>query len=215
VKGLRGMIPLGMSSALFVFVLVAGALRMSPGLDARFFVQAAAVCAYLAWLVAESLLVSVREASLPDARGDRGSCELYALAQGAVVILALLLPGTGGGVLTGAIGLALLVVGCGFRLGAIVTLGRFYSRRVRLLEDHRVVSTGPYRVVRHPAYLGTLVGHLGFALVFAHWAPLLAWAGLFVPMVVRRILIEEPCLFELAGYDEYARGRKRLVPRVW
>ncbi len=213
--GLRGKIPLGMSSVLLLFVFVAGALRVSGGMGAQVVVQAAAVLVYMAWLVAESLLVSVRETSLPDASDDKGSCELYALAQGATVALALLLPGTGDCDSACAIGLTLLVAGCGFRLSAIVTLGRFYSRRVRLIEGHRVVSTGPYRVVRHPAYLGTLAGHLGFALVFGHWIPLVAWAGLFVPMVVHRILIEEPVLFELAGYGEYANGRKRLVPLLW
>jgi protein-S-isoprenylcysteine O-methyltransferase Ste14 len=215
VKGLRGKIPLGMSGALFLFVLVAGTLRVSHGLGARVALPAAAVLVYMAWLVVESLLVSVREASLPDASGDRGSLELYALAQGATVVLTLTLAGTVTSAAVGAIGLALLVAGCGFRLGAVVTLGRLYTRRVRLLEGHRVVTTGPYRVVRHPAYLGTLAGHLGFALVFAHWIPLAVWAGLFVPMVVRRILVEEPVLFELAGYREYAQGRKRLVPWVW
>ena len=213
--GLRSKVPLGMSGVLFLFVLAAGALRVSHGVGAEVVVQATAVLAYLAWLVAESLLVSVRETSLPNASGDKGSCELYALAQGATVIMALLLPGARAPEFVSAVGLVLLVGGCGLRLVAIVTLGRFYSRRVRLLDGHRVVSTGPYRVVRHPAYLGTLAGHLGFALVFGHWAPLLVWAGLFVPMVVRRILIEEPVLFELDGYGEYARGRKRLVPLVW
>lgn len=213
--GLRSKIPLGMSGVLFSFVLVAGALRVSHGIGAQVVVQAAAILTYLAWLVAESLLVSVRETSLLDASGDKGSCELYATAQGATVILALLLPGVGTCDIAGAIGLALLVAGCGFRLSAIVTLGRFYSRRVRLLEGHRVVTTGPYRIVRHPAYLGTLAGHLGFVVVFGHWLPLAVWACLFVPMVVRRILLEEPVLLELDGYGEYARGRKRLVPLIW
>lgn len=51
--------------------------------------------------------------------------------------------------------------------------------------------------------------------VFGHWIPLVVWAGLFVPMVVHRILIEEPVLFELNGYGDYAKGRKRLVPLLW
>ncbi len=112
-------------------------------------------------------------------------------------------------------GLTLLVIGCGLRLSAIFTLGRFYSRRVRLFKGHHVVTSGPYRVVRHPAYLGTLAGHLGLILVLGNWIPLVAWAGLFVPMVVRRILVEEPVLFELDEYAEYAKSRKRLLPLIW
>jgi hypothetical protein len=44
---------------------------------------------------------------------------------------------------------------------------------------------------------------------------LVAWAVLFVPLVVPRILLEEPVLFELDGYADYASRRKRLLPLVW
>lgn len=212
---LRKKIPLIMSGTLFLFVLGVGALRVWNGRNAQVLLPAAAVTTYLVWLVVESCLVSVREASLPEATGDRGSCEAYGVAQGVIVVLALLLPRTGTSQVASATGLVLLVAGCGFRLSAILTLGRFYSRRVRLLDGHRVVMGGPYRWVRHPAYLGTLAGHFGFVLVCGHWISVAAWAVLFVPMVVRRILVEEPVLFELDGYSEYADGRKRLMPWVW
>jgi protein-S-isoprenylcysteine O-methyltransferase Ste14 len=78
------------------------------------------------------------------------------------------------------------------------------------------VRSGPYRLVRHPAYLGTLAGHLGFVLVFGHWFPLVVWIGVFVPTAIRRILVEEPLLLELDGYAKYAAGvRYRLVPGLW
>ena len=212
---LRRLIPLAFGSFLLLVVAVAGASRAFNASGAQAALTAAAVAIYLVWGGLESWLVSAREVSLPDAKDDKGSCEMYALAQGLTVMLAVLLPGARFSLLASAVGLAILVGGAGFRLSAILTLGRFYSRRVRLLASHRVVTTGPYRLVRHPAYLGTLAGHLGFILVFGHWAPLLIWAVLFIPMVVRRIVVEEPVLFELEGYSEYARGRKRLLPFVW
>jgi protein-S-isoprenylcysteine O-methyltransferase Ste14 len=211
----RSRLPLVFSGVLFLLVLAAGALRTWKGAGAQTLAVAVAVLVYLAWLVLETCLVSVREVSLPETRDDKGSCELYALAQGLIAVLALLLPPTIGSLGMSVAGLVLLVAGCGVRTSAILTLGRFYSRRVRLLPGHRVVNAGPYRLVRHPAYLGTLVAHLGFVLVGGHWIPLVAWAGLFVPMVVRRIRVEEPVLFGLEGYAEYARCRKRLVPLVW
>jgi len=215
-KRQRLTMPVVFAAVLFMFVLVAGTLRVYGSGSGR---QAAtagiAVLLYLAWVVLEFCLVSLRELSVPASSGDRGSFEMYALAQGVTVVAAILLPGAWDSPVTSILGLALLAWGCGLRLGAIVELGRFYSRRVRLVENHRVVTTGPYRLVRHPAYLGTLIGHLGLVLVFGHWLPLLVWAALFVPMVVRRILVEEPLLLQVEGYAAYAAGRKRLVPGVW
>ena len=210
----RSKVPILLASVLFIAVAVLGGIKVWTSSGPQFAVRVAAIGAYLAWLVAETWLASIRELSLPDAPRDKSSCELYAVSQGTTVVLALLVP-TETGLALGVGGLLLLLAGMVLRLSAVVTLGRFYSRRVRLLDDHQVVTTGPYRLVRHPAYLGTLAGHLGFILVFAHWLPLLLWAGLFLPMVVRRIVLEEPVLFELAGYAEYAERRKRLVPLVW
>ena len=50
----------------------------------------------------------------------------------------------------------LFAAGVAFRLWAVFTLGRFYSHSVRLRRDHRIVESGPYRFVRHPAYAGMI-----------------------------------------------------------
>ncbi len=92
--GLSNKLPLGMSGILFLFVLGAGGIRLWNNRGPQMIVPTVALSAYLVWLIAESLLVSVRESSLPETNRDEGSCELYALAQGATVILALLLPWT-------------------------------------------------------------------------------------------------------------------------
>ena len=210
----RATVPVLLAGILFVAVCVLGGIKLWPSSGPRLAVDLVAIVLYLAWLVVETWLASFRELSLPAAPRDKGSCELYAISQGTTVVLALLMPSDTGTVL-GIVAFVLMVGGITLRLSAVVTLGRFYSRRVRLLDDHRVVTTGPYRLVRHPAYLGTLAGHLGFILVFAHWLPLVVWVGLYLPMVLRRIALEEPVLFELDGYAEYARQRQRLVPLVW
>jgi protein-S-isoprenylcysteine O-methyltransferase Ste14 len=211
---IRSKVPILLASVLFVVVGVLGSLRVWASSGPQFAVELTSIVVYLAWLVAETCLASCRELSLPDAPRDKSSCELYAISQGATVILALLVP-SATGVALGIGALVLMLGGIALRLSAIVTLGRFYSRRVRLLDDHQVVTTGPYQLVRHPAYLGVLAGHLGFILVFAHWLPLVVWAALYLPMVLRRIAVEEPVLFELAGYADYAERKKRLVPLVW
>ncbi|TAL33144.1 MAG: isoprenylcysteine carboxylmethyltransferase family protein [Spirochaetes bacterium] len=98
--------------------------------------------------------------------------------------------------------------GLGLRVGAIFTLGRFYSHSVRTVEGHRIVDGGPYRVVRHPAYAGVVA----FFFSVPALAVYLAW---LVPAIVLRILVEERTLMGLDGYREFASSRKRIIPGIW
>ncbi len=208
-------VPISFSVVLLLVVAGLGTHKLVTTAGAAVWTFGVGMAIYLAWLLAESWAVSVREVLLPRAQSDKGSCEMYGIAQGTTVVAALVLSGPTFLPEMGFVGLVAMVAGFAVRWAAIVTLGRYYSRRVRLLPDHTVITGGPYRWVRHPAYLGTLVGHLGFALVFGSWVAALVWAAFFVPMVVRRILVEEPVLFALPGYADYARSHKRLVPGVW
>lgn len=95
---------------------------------------------------------------------------------------------------------------------------KFFSSVVRIQRerDHRVIDTGPYRVVRHPGYAAALTTQVWSGLALGSWwsaAPALAMALLFI----RRILIEDRTLKnELPGYKDYAqRVRYRILPGVW
>ncbi len=170
---------------------------------------------YITWLLVESR-VAVGETRMQRTRQDRGTLELYALARGLTVLTGLAFPSvwTGPGPWL-LIGPGLLVAGVLFRLNAIHTLGQFYSHRVRLQDDHQVISRGPYRFVRHPAYTGMLLAHVGFVVCFCNLASLASFLALFVPAVVARIHVEEETLSALPGYAQYSAGRRRLVPWVW
>lgn len=172
---------------------------------------------YVLWLVGEGRVMA-GEAKQGQASRDQGTYELYALARATTLFLALGLEGKFGPanlLIVPSVGLGLLVLGVGFRWWAIRTLGRFYSHYVRQQEGHQIVQSGPYRVLRHPAYTGMLIANLGFVLCFCNLYAGLAWALLFVPAVARRIVVEERTLFQIEGYPEFAAKRWRLFPPLW
>jgi len=113
--------------------------------------------------------------------------------------------------------LAFILAGSVFSSWALVE-NRFFSGVVRIQTErgHSVVSTGPYRWVRHPGYAGGLVTYAALPLLLdSAWAflPVLLLSSL---LVVRTSLEDRTLRAELPGYAEYAcRVRFRLLPGVW
>ncbi len=95
----------------------------------------------------------------------------------------------------------------------------FLSSFVRIQDDrgHQVASTGPYRYVRHPMYVGVvLLFGVGTPLLLGSWWALVPGAVIALIFVVRTALEDRTLRAELPGYAEYAeRVRYRLLPRVW
>lgn len=170
---------------------------------------------YIAWLIAEAN-VSITEQGKGETQKDKGTCELYVLGRILTVFSAIIFATHWQSLtITMVAGLILFAGGVLFRLNAIDTLGKFYSHRVRLIDEHTVVDTGPYQWVRHPAYTGMLVSHLGFVLVFFNIYSVLALTLILLPAIVKRIKVEETALMELPGYANYAESHKRLIPGIW
>lgn len=179
---------------------------------------AAAFAVYVAWLLWESR-ISVGELGKDEADHDRGTMELCAAAKIAVLACAFGF-GTGGGggapVLRGSLGIATMLAGILVRAAAIRRLGRAYGHRIRPLET--LIERGPYAIVRHPAYLGTLLAHTGLVLVFLNPWSLAALILLWYPSVIWRTVVEDRFLFASApeSYAPYAaRVRARLFPAIW
>src|SRR5439155_19853535 len=99
-----------------------------------------------------------------------------------------------------------------------IAANRFFSVAVRVQTDrgHHVVSGGPYRVVRHPGYLGMIVSVPASVLALGSWWAL-APALLYSWLIARRARLEDRYLREhLDGYIDYAdRVRFRLIPGIW
>jgi protein-S-isoprenylcysteine O-methyltransferase Ste14 len=92
----------------------------------------------------------------------------------------------------------------------------YTSRIVEVEEGQKVISTGPYSIVRHPMYLGASIMYLFTPLALGSWWTLLVF--IFLPLVlVYRIFDEERILLrELPGYKEYCeKTRYRLIPFIW
>jgi protein-S-isoprenylcysteine O-methyltransferase Ste14 len=94
----------------------------------------------------------------------------------------------------------------------------FFSQIVRIQteRDQQVASGGPYRYVRHPAYIGAILYEVTVPLLLASWWALLI-SSLSAAMLILRTILEDRTLqAELPGYPEYARRvPHRLLPGVW
>jgi protein-S-isoprenylcysteine O-methyltransferase Ste14 len=95
---------------------------------------------------------------------------------------------------------------------------RFFSGIVRIQSDrgHTVVSTGPYKWIRHPGYSGMLITNAGIPLLLdSYWAFIPVFL-LSVVAVVRTHLEDKTLQAELDGYSEYTKKtKKRLIPFIW
>ena len=114
-----------------------------------------------------------------------------------------------------AAGSLLMILGSGLRVWSVHTLGRYYSGHIETWTGQTVVQTGPYRVLRHPGYAGSMLQIIGLPLVLNAYGILLlsmTVAGLFI----FRLLKEEAWLLEnLPGYEAYRQRTWRLIPGVW
>jgi protein-S-isoprenylcysteine O-methyltransferase len=114
-------------------------------------------------------------------------------------------------------GIALIWTGVGLRVWAVMTLGRFFRTVVMLQDEHRLVTSGPYRVLRNPAYAGTLLTLLGLGGALGSWLSVLAAAGGALLGYALRIPVEERALKARFGdaYAVWARRTWALIPPIW
>lgn len=113
------------------------------------------------------------------------------------------------------VGNALMLIG-GWGVWRVFCENSFTSARIELAADQRVISTGPYALVRHPMYTTALVMMGGIPLALGSLWGLLAFAAM-MPALIWRIFDEETFLVaQLPGYAEYKQKvRYRLIPHLW
>lgn len=113
-------------------------------------------------------------------------------------------------------GLLLGTLGLGLVFWSGLTLGRFYSQEVTLQEGHRLITHGPYRLIRHPRYLGILIMGIGQSLLFRSWIGL-GITALVMMIVVFRIRDEEALMSREFGtaWQAYCSKTWKVFPHLW
>jgi protein-S-isoprenylcysteine O-methyltransferase Ste14 len=113
-----------------------------------------------------------------------------------------------------ASGIVLTYVGAGIAIWARYRLGEYWSARVMLKVDHRLIRSGPYAYVRHPLYAGLLLAMAGTALVVGEWRALI---GVLLGLIeLSRKAAKEEALLATEfseDYEEYRKHAGFLTPR--
>lgn len=112
-------------------------------------------------------------------------------------------------------GVVLTYLGLPLTIWSRARLGRFWSAVVALKRDHRLIQSGPYRVVRHPLYSGIILAAIGLALCVTTWSSLLG-AALLLICFERRAHKEDALLATEFGaeFEAYRQRTGRLIPRM-
>lgn len=113
-------------------------------------------------------------------------------------------------------GLFLLAAGGLLAFWSAMILGKQYSTEITIQKDHQLITSGPFRFIRHPRYLGLIFMALGYALLFRSLAGM-AMTLLLIPALIWRIKGEETMMADEFGSDwqAYLKRTWRLVPFIF
>ena len=159
--------------------------------------------------------------SLEVTDSDKGSTMLIGSSFGAAIVLPPLLNliqvGQTTLAIVGWLGLAIMLVGLVLRVWSMRVLGAYYSRVLRVTDTQTIVTQGPYRVIRHPGYLGTMLVWVGSGLALGNWVAAALIALLMFGIYGYRIRSEETMLLATFGdrYQQYCRQTWKLVPFLY
>ena len=184
--------------------------------------QAAFYLVYFGWilsLILERVIIFQSGQSGTRIRRDRGSLLIIYGSIFVSITIAFYFAQTGVWILPDWVfylGTVMMLLGIFVREWAVVTLRRYFSYSVRVREDHKVAQNGPYRVVRHPAYTGTMLTIIGLGFALRSWAGVLVLAVLFTLAFTYRIKVEEKLLIGELGddYMQYMKRTKRMIPFI-
>lgn len=113
--------------------------------------------------------------------------------------------------------IGLIWFGIVLRVWAVLTLGRHFRTAVHILDGHKLVTSGPYRLLRHPSYTGGLITGTAIGLALGNWVSLAAaFSGMLIAYGIR-ILVEEAALRAAFGeaFEAHKKRTWAIIPFVW
>jgi len=115
------------------------------------------------------------------------------------------------------IGIIFLIIGGIIMVTSRIQLGRYGTPVVHTGEEHKLVTKGLYKIVRHPMYFGAILMMLGPYIAFRSLFVLIATVISYIPLMRARIKIEEETLIGTFGeeYKKYIRQTKKLIPFIY
>ncbi|HBZ00072.1 MAG TPA: isoprenylcysteine carboxylmethyltransferase family protein [candidate division Zixibacteria bacterium] len=176
------------------------------------------------WVVSEIALAFVKRSKSSAAKGlDRASLRILWITIVVSIMIGVFFGVRGiGFIYTGRIifyltGLAFIVIGLIIRWIAILTLRRYFTVDVAIIDEHKIIDRGIYGHIRHPAYAGSLLSFLGLGLAYSNWLSILI---IFIPILLAflyRIRVEEAALITAFGdsYKDYSARTRRLLPGIF
>jgi len=116
-----------------------------------------------------------------------------------------------------AIGAILTIIGLIIRIKSILTLKQHFTYTVTKIENHELIETGLYKIIRHPGYLGQLIIFVGVATSLSNWLSIIL---MIIPVLlgyIYRIRVEEQFMIVQMGqkYIDYQKRTKKLIPMVY
>ncbi len=116
-----------------------------------------------------------------------------------------------------AIGIIIVVGRIWLKWWAMLTLGKYWSVQIEIRETHKLIRNGPYRYLRHPAYLSNLLEYLGIPLIANAYFTLIGVLLVYLPLNLLRLHLEEKELLDKFGseYENYQKEIWALVPFKW
>ena len=186
-------------------------------------IEPAATLVGAAYLLSESVISFRKRAAKHLAVSDKGSLRIIWLTGFVSISLAYFIAGSRSFAdvpalrNTPSIGVGVFCLGLALRWYSISHLGRFFTVNVAIVENHRLIDTGPYTWVRHPSYTGWLVAIAGLGLCVGNWVSLAFLLVATLSVIVWRIGIEERALRSAFGdaYASYEVKTWRLIPYIY